>query len=204
MRLRTVNRLAKSAEQPLRHSVKFDLTFLNSKTYFYPIWMFLDSGPIEYLDKKICDFWRKRQDKIVSMEALENPILCCTYGAQCRKKRYMYFLGIPMNIIHLILSLLYGLPTYSSIRNRRACMFINFEKKFPPSIRPFLGQHVYCFWEKKIPCTFIPSCMCIGICTARLLILRKKSPLHGLILVCTFISFWEKIPPARPYLCLLV
>ena len=74
MRLRTVNRLAKSAEQPLRHSVKFDLLFLNSKTYFYPVWMSLDSGPIEYLDKKICDFWRKKQDKIVSMEALENHV----------------------------------------------------------------------------------------------------------------------------------
>jgi hypothetical protein len=32
---------------------------------------------------------------------------------------------------------------------------------------------------------------------ARLLILRKKSPLHGLILVCTFIDFEKKIPPAR-------
>ena len=32
---------------------------------------------------------------------------------------------------------------------------------------------------------------------ARLLILRKKSPLHGLILVCTFIDFEKKFPPAR-------
>ena len=32
---------------------------------------------------------------------------------------------------------------------------------------------------------------------ARLLILRKKSPLHGLILVCTFIAFEKKVPPAR-------
>ena len=30
---------------------------------------------------------------------------------------------------------------------------------------------------------------------ARLLILRKKSTLHGLILVCTFIDFDKKIPP---------
>ena len=32
---------------------------------------------------------------------------------------------------------------------------------------------------------------------ARLLILREKSPLHGLILVCTFIDFEKKFPPAR-------
>ena len=32
---------------------------------------------------------------------------------------------------------------------------------------------------------------------ARLLILRKKSTLHGLILVCTFIDFEKKFPPAR-------
>ena len=32
---------------------------------------------------------------------------------------------------------------------------------------------------------------------ARLLILRKKSPLYGLILVCTFIDFEKKFPPAR-------
>ena len=32
---------------------------------------------------------------------------------------------------------------------------------------------------------------------ARLLILRKKSPLHGLIWVCTFIDFEKKFPPAR-------
>ena len=32
---------------------------------------------------------------------------------------------------------------------------------------------------------------------ARLLILREKSPLHGLILVCTFIDFEKIFPPAR-------
>ena len=32
---------------------------------------------------------------------------------------------------------------------------------------------------------------------ARLLILRKKSTLHGLILVCTFIDFEKTFPPAR-------
>ena len=35
---------------------------------------------------------------------------------------------------------------------------------------------------------------------ARLLILRKKSPLHGLILVCTIIDFEEKFPPARLFI----
>ena len=34
---------------------------------------------------------------------------------------------------------------------------------------------------------------------ARLLILRKKSPLHSLILVCTFIDFEKKFPPALSY-----
>ena len=40
---------------------------------------------------------------------------------------------------------------------------------------------------------------------ARLLILRKKSPLHSLILVCTFIDFEKKFPPARLFrpACLL-
>ena len=39
-----------------------------------------------------------------------------------------------------------------------------------------------------------------------LLILRKNSPLHGLILVCTFIDFEKKFPPARLFhpACLLV
>ena len=77
--------------------------------------------------------------------------------------------------------------TYSSVPNRRACTFINFEKKFPPA-RPYLGLHVYCFWKKNpparlfflhfywyLPCKFIN--------------LRKKFPLHGLIWVCTFNVF---------------
>ena len=44
--------------------------------------------------------------------------------------------------------------TYSSVPNRSACTFINFEKKFPPAW-PYLGLHVYWFWEKNPPCTFI-------------------------------------------------
>ena len=31
---------------------------------------------------------------------------------------------------------------YSSVPNRRACTFINFEKKIPP-IRPYFGLHIY-------------------------------------------------------------
>ena len=31
---------------------------------------------------------------------------------------------------------------YSSVPNKRACTFINFEKKFPPA-QPYLGLHVY-------------------------------------------------------------
>ena len=78
-------------------------------------------------------------------------------------------------------------PKYSSVPNRSACSFINFENKFPPA-RPYFGLHVYCFWEKNPPARLF-SCMCIVICPARLLILRKKSPLHGLIWVCTFNVF---------------
>jgi hypothetical protein len=69
---------------------------------------------------------------------------------------------------------------YSSVPNRRACTFINFERKNPPC--------TVLFWS------------------ARLLILRKNSPctsipsyVNGLILVCTFINFEKKFPPARPY-----
>ena len=51
---------------------------------------------------------------------------------------------------------------YSSVPNRRACTFINFEKKIPP-IRPYFGLHVYWFWGKIPPCTFIPSCTFIDI-----------------------------------------
>ena len=32
--------------------------------------------------------------------------------------------------------------TYSSVPNRCACMFINFEEKIPPA-RPYLALHVY-------------------------------------------------------------
>ena len=84
---------------------------------------------------------------------------------------------------------------YSSVPNRRACTFINFEEKIPPA-RPYLALHVYCFWEKNPPARLF-FCVYKGICPARLLILRKKSPLHGLIWVCTFIDFEKKFLPAR-------
>ena len=76
---------------------------------------------------------------------------------------------------------------YSSVRNRRACTFIDFEKKIPPA-RPYFALHVYCFWEKNPP-TRLFSCISTGICPARLLILRKKSPLQSLIWVCPFNVF---------------
>ena len=82
---------------------------------------------------------------------------------------------------------------YCSVPNRGACTFINLEKKFPPT-RPYFVLHVYCFWEKNPPARSF-SYMCIGICPARLLILRKNSPLHGLIFVCTFIDFEIKRSP---------
>jgi hypothetical protein len=55
---------------------------------------------------------------------------------------------------------------------------MDFEEKFPPARLLVLVCRVL-FWS------------------AQLLILRKKSPLHGLILVCTIIDFEEKFPPAR-------
>ena len=86
-----------------------------------------------------------------------------------------------------------GPHAYSSVPNRRACTFNIFEKKIPPAWS-YLGLHVYCFWE-KIPPARLFSCIFIAICHARLLILRKKFPLHGLIWPCTFIVFEKKKSP---------
>ena len=68
--------------------------------------------------------------------------------------------------------------SYSSVPNRRACTFINFEKKFPPA-RPYFGLHVYSL---------------------------KKIPMHVYYILqvywylpCTFINFEKKILPALPY-----
>ena len=41
-----------------------------------------------------------------------------------------------------------------------------------------------------------PTLVCRIDVHARLLILRKKSPLYGLIWVCTFIDFEKNFPPA--------
>ena len=82
---------------------------------------------------------------------------------------------------------------YSSVPNRRACTFINFEKKFPPA-RPYFGLYVYWFWENIPPARLFHPMWTALFWSARLLILRKNSPLHGLILVCTFIDFEKKIP----------
>ena len=49
------------------------------------------------------------------------------------------------------------------------------------------------FLQKK----WLSTLVCRIDVHARLLILRKKSTLHGLILVCTFNVFEKKIPPAR-------
>ena len=41
----------------------------------------------------------------------------------------------------------------------------------------------------------MPTLVCRIDVHARLLILSKNSPLHGLILICTFIDFEKKNPP---------
>ena len=45
---------------------------------------------------------------------------------------------------------------YSSVPNRRACTFIDFEKKFPPA-RPYFGLHVYCLGEKILLHDYFPA-----------------------------------------------
>ena len=68
-------------------------------------------------------------------------------------------------------------------------------KKFGPVqifLGPVEGRGITLHQQEKL-CTLVYR---IDV-HARLLILRKKSPLHGLILVCTFIDFEKKLPPAR-------
>ena len=70
-----------------------------------------------------------------------------------------YFFHCPKNVPRSILSFVCILSfrmlfVYSSVPNRSACTFINFEKKFPPA-QPYFGLHVYWFWERIPPCTFI-------------------------------------------------
>ena len=52
-------------------------------------------------------------------------------------------------------------------------------------------------WLKPDPRLKVLYIACRIDVHARLLILRKKSPLHDLIWVCTFIDFGKKFPPAR-------
>ena len=140
---------------------------------------------------------------------------------------------------------------YSSVPNRRACTFIDFEKKIPPA-RSYFGLHVYWFSRKFPPCTSIPSytfnvfedtldiidsksielmiskvpkvgadaamhsfsvfmqwllstalIFCssdITVFVSEAILGKRKdrgTPLHGLILVCTFIDFPENFLPAR-------
>ena len=59
-------------------------------------------------------------------------------------------------------------------------------RKYTPCTALFWSARLL-FLRKYSPCKLMPSC--IGICPAHLLILRKNSPLHGLILVCTFNVF---------------
>ena len=96
------------------------------------------------------------------------------------------------------------------------CTFIVFEKKFPPigigitmsNLEKKGGQWLSCHalvtlaisWTYSksflfkaviyIKTKFDQGCNCT-------LAYQKISPLHGLILVCTFIDFEKKIPPAR-------
>ena len=110
------------------------------------------------------------------------------YSNFCPKFELIHSVYSVLPILHLL--------NYSSVPNRGACTFINFEKKFPPA-RSYFGLHVYWFWENFPPCTSIFSCTAVLFWSARLLILRKNSPLHGLILVCTFIDFETIFPPAH-------
>ena len=57
------------------------------------------------------------------------------------KESHYYFGGF---IYYVMTGLGYGVFEYSSVPNRHACTFINFEKKIPIA-QPYLGLHVYCF-----------------------------------------------------------
>ena len=67
----------------------------------------------------------KCQDNIIQLEIKQNFTKLNTYEVTFSMTRTWKF-------------------EYSSVPNRRACTFINFEKKFPPA-QPYLGLHVYCF-----------------------------------------------------------
>ena len=74
--------------------------------------------------------------------------------------------------------------TYSSVPNRHAYTFINFEKKHSPA-RPYFGLHIYWFGEKIPPaCLFYPGCV--------------------LVLVLHVYEFKLKIPPCTSFFVLHV
>ena len=75
--------------------------------------------------------------------------------------------------------------TYSSVPNRRACTFINFEKIFPPA-RSYFGLHVYWFWE-KIPPARLFHPMWTALFWSACLIFSKNFP------TCTFILSYTSI-----------
>ena len=53
------------------------------------------------------------------------------------------------------------------------------------------------FVRKKFPCTFIPSCTCVGIGPARLLIWGKNSPFRVFFFGLHVKCFLRIFPPAR-------
>ena len=53
---------------------------------------------------------------------------------------------------------------YSSVPNRSACTFINFEEQFPPA-RSYLGLHVYWFWEKNTLHVFHLAHLLVFVCS---------------------------------------
>ena len=57
----------------------------------------------------------------------------------------------------------------------------------------FIQTYTFNIFLRKVP----PTLVCQIDVHARLLILRKNFPLHGLIWVGTFIDFEKKFPPAR-------
>ena len=78
------------------------------------------------------------------------------FGRKQMKMIFAWLLDGPswLDMLDYVCEIASSLFIYSSVPNRRACTFINFEKKIPPA-RPYFALHVYCFWEKKSPCTFI-------------------------------------------------
>ena len=83
--------------------------------------------------------------------------------------------------------------TYSTVPNRRACTFINFDKKFSPA-QPYFGLHVYWFWEKISPCTFVPSYVNGLILVCMFINFERNISLYGLILFCNFPTCTFNLP----------